>query len=108
LKKKAKGLTSILIVALFITIMVSTTPTESQFENWFIDNYNMICDENGYCQYEEKQLLYKSSHKRNAAIFVSYEKVYEDKNGEPYTFRALGILGNIIAVKEGMLWDLLN
>lgn len=84
--------------------MALSTPSNSQFERWFEENYNIICNnENGVCDQNGKQLFHQSSHIRNAFIFVSYEKTFKDENEKTYILRALGIFNTIISVEDRKL-----
>lgn len=89
--------------------MAFSTPSNSQFERWFEEKYHIICNnENGWCDQNGKELFHRSSHIKNAFIFVSYEKTFKDEHGKTYILRALGIFNTIISVEEGKLWELLN
>jgi hypothetical protein len=110
IKKILRSIAIGLIISL--SIMLITTPSHERFEKWILQEYGIRCEFDKYlidvCYKDEKRIDFKSSHFRNSAFFASYEKRYEYEDGEKLTVRTLGVLGVLLRMNEGFLWDLLN
>jgi hypothetical protein len=106
-KKKVLFLGFILIILLII-IMVITTPTKKEFEQWILNENEIVCHKDGWnvkCMKGNQKIRFSSSHYKNVAVFASYEIDYQYENGEQITFRTFGLFGKIISMKDGMLWE---
>ncbi|SIS45077.1 hypothetical protein [Salimicrobium flavidum] len=100
-----------LIGIVFVTLvfgMVITTPSESAFDRWVADEHGIQCEGDGNCQKGQQYLSFSSSHFKNAGVFVSEERTFEDSNGEETTIRTLGVFGQLIDMERGDLWEMLN
>jgi hypothetical protein len=102
IKKILRSIAIGLIISL--SIMLITTPSHERFEKWILQEYGIRCE----FYKDERRIDFKSSHFRNSAFFASYEKRYEYEDGEKLTVRTLGVLGVLLRMNEGFLWDLLN
>lgn len=97
----------LLVISLFI-IMIFTVPSDERFQKWVIQEYGMDCNEKGECVKDNENISFSSSHIRDTGIFASSEIIYEYENGQMITSRTLGILGAILKMNNGPLWDILN
>lgn len=97
---------------ILLSIMVISTPSQERFDTWILEEYEINCeiDKNfvDNCIKDEKDINFMSSHFRNAGLFASYEKNYKYDNGETATLRTLGVLGTLIRMNDGFLWEILN
>lgn len=111
INKKSFSIAGIITVIFLINVLVFTTPTEAELNQWVLKENGIVCkngDGNEECTKDGQLPGGSSSHFRNAGIFTSHEKNFTFENGEKITFRTLGILGNTIKMKDGTLWDTLN
>ena len=110
-KKRAIKWIPIGLIMLLI-IMLITTPNHKKFDKWVMQKYGINCefDRNlgSLCYKDGEKINSKSSHFLNAGIYASYEINYKYESGEKETFRTLGVLGTLIQMKEGYLWEVLN
>jgi len=111
---KIKKILRIITIGIIISLsmMLITTPSYERFEKWILQEYDIRCEFDKHlidiCYKDERRIEFKSSHFRNSAFFASYEKKYEYEDGEKLTIRTLGVLGVLLRMNEGLLWDLLN
>jgi hypothetical protein len=113
IKKKWLFLVGIIIVILVIAIMIFINPTNAEFDQWILSEIGIECNGEGQgekCTKDNQEIGIKnsSSHFRNTGLFSSYERYFEFENGEKITIRIFGVLGNLIPMEDGMLWEILN
>ncbi|MCA1062762.1 hypothetical protein QTG56_16115 [Rossellomorea sp. AcN35-11] len=105
--KKKVLLIGIIMFIILLTIMIITTPSKKDFEQWILEDNEIVCKKDGWdvkCIKDDREIKFRSSHYKNVALFSSLEANYEYGNGEHITYRTLGIFGKVFTHKDGVFW----
>ncbi|QCJ44585.1 hypothetical protein FAY30_23325 [Bacillus sp. S3] len=98
----------VMLVILLLTVMVSTSPSEAQFESWTLQKLDIKCEKfNHWCVKDGKEIETRSGMFAERIIFNIFERDFEYENGRIITFWAVGIFGNCYEIKDGRLWGFL-
>ncbi|RCW73087.1 hypothetical protein DFR57_10484 [Saliterribacillus persicus] len=108
LKKTFKIITSIFVI--FFVVLLITTPSRSNLEDWVYENYGYQCDEFGVCQKDNTEVLVMGQHYRIGGIFMSVQRSIEipGSNEETETIKAFGILNKIYSMEDNRFFEIVN
>ncbi|MFJ7729300.1 hypothetical protein ACIQXV_24660 [Neobacillus sp. NPDC097160] len=107
--KKNFRIVLVMLVLLLLTVMVSTAPSEEQFESWTLQKLDIKCEKSNYgCVKDGKKIISGSGMFGERIIYNIFERERNLENGTIITIKAVGIFGNCYEMKDGWLWGFLS